>query len=43
MGVAIGVVLLYALGIIAAIVLLVYFIAKRVDDKQREDFEKRDN
>lgn len=43
MGVAIGVVLLYALGIIAAIVLLVYFIAKRVDDKKREDFEKRDN
>lgn len=43
MGIAIGVILLYALGIIAAIVLLVYFIAKRIDDKQREDFEKRDN
>ena len=43
MGAAIGVVLLYALGIIGAIILLVYFIAKRVDAKQREDFEERDN
>ena len=43
MGIAIGVILLYGLGILAAIAIIIYFIAKRVDDKQREDFEKRDN
>ena len=43
MGIAIGVMLLYGLGILAAIALIIYMIAKRIDDKQREDFEKRDN
>ncbi len=43
MGIAIGMMLLYAIGILAAIALIIYIIAKRIDDKQREDFEKRDH
>jgi len=43
MGIAIGVMLLYGLGILAAIAIIIYVIAKRIDDKQREDFEKRDS
>lgn len=35
--------LLYLGGIIFVVVALVYLIAKRVDDKKQEDFEKRDN
>lgn len=35
--------LLYLGGIIFVVVALVYLIAKRMDDKGREDFEKRDN
>ncbi len=29
--------------VLTLLVLLIYFIAKRLDDKKREDFEKRDN
>ena len=33
----------YGLFFAVALVLLVYFIVKRVKDKKTEDFEKRDN
>jgi len=34
---------IYGLGILIALILLVYFIVKRVRDKKSENFEKRDN
>jgi hypothetical protein len=34
---------LYALGIAAAVLMLIYLIIKRIKDKKLEDFEKRDN
>jgi len=34
---------IYGLGVLIALVLLVYFIVKRVKDKKTENFEKRDN
>lgn len=34
---------LYFLGIVAAIAIIIYLIVKRVDDKGKERFEKRDN
>lgn len=40
-GVLVG--LFYFLGFVAAIGLLIYFIVKRVEDKSREQFEKRRN
>lgn len=41
--ISLGIIFLYGLGILLAVVALIYFIAKRIDDKKREDFEKRDN
>jgi uncharacterized membrane protein len=34
---------IYGLGVLIALVLLIYFIVKRVKDKKTENFEKRDN
>jgi flagellar biogenesis protein FliO len=34
---------IYGLGVLIALILLVYFIVKRVKDKKSENFEKRDN
>ncbi len=34
---------LYFFGIIATIAIIIYLIVKRVDDKSKEEFEKRDN
>ena len=42
-GIAIGIIILYALGIILVLIAIVYLIFKRIKDKQKEDFEKRDN
>lgn len=42
-GLGIFMILLYVAGFIFVVVALIYLIAKRVDDKKREDFEKRDN
>ncbi len=36
-------VLTYGLGIIVLIILLIYVIVNRIDEKNREEFEKRDN
>ena len=41
--ITLGILTLYGLGILAVVIALIYFIAKRIDDKKREDFEKRDN
>lgn len=35
--------ILYALGLLVFIVLLIYVIVKRLDEKKGENFEKRDN
>ncbi len=35
--------IVYFVFIVAALVLLVYFIVKRVNDKKKETFEKRDS
>lgn len=37
------IILLYVLGIIAAILIILYLIVKRVDEKDKETFEKRKN
>ena len=37
------IILLYVLGIVFLAGALIYFIIKRVEDKPKEDFEKRDN
>jgi hypothetical protein len=29
--------------VVGGVVLIIYLIAKRVEDKEKEDFEKRDN
>lgn len=34
---------LYFMAGLIVLFLLVYFIIKRIEDKEREDFEKRDN
>lgn len=34
---------LYGLFALFCLIALIYFIVKRLDDKKREDFEKRDN
>lgn len=41
--VAIGIMVLYALGAVIVLSAIVYFIFKRIKDKEKEDFEKRDN
>lgn len=43
MGFAIAIMVLQVLAVIAAGILLVYFIAKRIEAKEKETFEKRDN
>lgn len=43
MGIAIGVIILYSLGFLAVVIVVIYLIAKRIDAKKRETFEKRDN
>ncbi len=43
MFIAVGVIALYVIVIIVAAVLLIYFFAKRLEDKDKETFEKRDN
>lgn len=35
--------LLYGFGFIVLIILLIYVIVNRIEEKKREDFEKRDN
>jgi len=40
---AAGIIAFYVIGIIAVAVLLIYFFAKRLEDKDKETFEKRDN
>lgn len=35
--------LLYGLGFIIIVILLIYVIVNRIDEKKRENFEKRDN
>lgn len=42
-GIGIFMILLYGVGFIFVLVALIYLIAKRIDDKKREDFEKRSN
>lgn len=37
------IIILYGLGIIVFLILLAYVIAKRIDEKKSENFEKRDN
>jgi uncharacterized membrane protein len=34
---------LYAIGAIASIVIIIYLIVKRLEEKKKEDFEDRDN
>lgn len=34
---------LYGLGILISIAIIIFLIAKRIDDKGKEKFEKRDN
>jgi hypothetical protein len=34
---------LYAFGAVVVIILLIYLIDKRIKDRDKEDFEKRDN
>lgn len=43
MGIAIGTLIVYSLGFIAVVIIVIYLIAKRLDAKKRETFEKRDN
>jgi len=38
-----AIVALYGLGIIASVVIIVYLIVKRIEDKKKETFEDRDN
>lgn len=35
--------LFYGIGFIVLIILLFYVFANRIEEKKREDFEKRDN
>ena len=35
--------LIYGFGFLIFIILLIYVIIKRMDEKDKEDFEKRDN
>jgi hypothetical protein len=35
--------IIYGVGITFGLIALIYLIAKRIDAKKREDFEKRDN
>lgn len=37
------IIVLYAIGIIAAILIILYLIVKRVEEKDNETFEKRKN
>lgn len=38
-----AIILLYGLGIIASIVIIIYLVVKRLEDKKKEDFEDLDN
>lgn len=40
---AIGLIIFYILVIAALALALVFFVAKRLEDKKKETFEKRDN
>ncbi|MDH5398018.1 MAG: hypothetical protein OEX02_07720 [Cyclobacteriaceae bacterium] len=42
-GIAIVVGLFYFLGGVVAVALLIYFVMKRLEDKKKERFEKREN
>ena len=42
-GISLFIILLYIGGFVFVVGALIYLIAKRIDDKKREDFEKRDN
>jgi hypothetical protein len=37
------IILLYIAGIIAVILILLYLLVKRIEEKDKETFEKRDN
>ena len=34
---------LYVLGAIASVVIIIYLIVKRIEEKKKEDFDDRDN
>ncbi len=34
---------IYAIGAVIAVILLIYFIIRRIKIKKKEDFEERDN
>ena len=43
LGVGALVIFVYIFGFIFVVGALIYLVAKRINDKQKEDFEKRDN
>jgi uncharacterized membrane protein len=41
--ISITILFIYGLVLLAVIIILIYLLLKRLDDKKHEDFEKRDN
>lgn len=41
--ISLGLFALYGVGLLFTLIAIIYLIAKRIDDKKREDFEKREN
>ena len=41
--IGLGILFLYVVGVLAVLAALIYLIVKRIDDKKKEQFEKRDN